>query len=56
MRTYTKPQGKLSVDQQTVSGTVALQTYMSMQTRKEEEIDTRDFDLNGISPDGRLVT
>ena len=46
MRTYQKPQGKLSVDQQTVSGTVALHTYICMQTRKKEEIDTRDIHLN----------
>ena len=46
MRTYTKPQGKISVDQQTVSGTVALHTYICMQTRKKEETDTRDIHLN----------
>ncbi len=37
MRTYKKPQGKLSVDQQTVSGTVALQTFKKKKTGCQEE-------------------
>ena len=45
MRTYKIPQGKLSVDQQTVSGTVALHTHMHA-NKKRRRVEKREIHLN----------